>query len=134
MIMKQITVAAAVILNAKNQLLVVRKRHTQMFMQVGGKLEMNETPEQTMLREITEEIACEAEIQQFIGRFETATANEPDHLLVSYVYVVQLKQNPQIAAEIVEMKWVDLTDTDTPLAPLTREIVMPWCQRQLQPI
>ncbi len=128
--MPQITVAAAVILNAQNQLLVVRKRHTQMFMQVGGKLELNETPEQTMLREIAEEIGCAADIQQFIGRFETAAANEPDHLLVSYVYAVQLKQAPQIAAEIAEMKWVDLTDSDTPLAPLTREVVMPWCLAQ----
>lgn len=44
-----ITVAAAIILNAKHQLLVVRKQHTACFMQVGGKLEPNEAPEMTML-------------------------------------------------------------------------------------
>lgn len=130
--MNVITVAAAVILNPQQQLLLVRKQQTQMFMQVGGKLEAYETPEQTMLREIQEEIGCEAEILQFLGRFETATANEPNHLLVSYVYEVQLKQEPQIAAEIAEMKWVDLDDQTTPLAPLTRDIVIPWCQQQLQ--
>lgn len=130
--MNVITVAAAVILNSQQQLLLVRKQQTQMFMQVGGKLEAHETPEQTMLREIQEEIGCEAEILQFLGRFETATANEPNHLLVSYVYEVQLKQEPQIAAEIAEMKWVDLDDQTTPLAPLTRDIVIPWCQQQLQ--
>lgn len=130
--MNVITVAAAVILNPQQQLLLVRKQQTQMFMQVGGKLEAYETPEQTMLREIQEEIGCEAEILQFLGRFETATANEPNHLLVSYVYEVQLKQEPQIAAEIAEMKWIDLDDQTTPLAPLTRDIVIPWCQQQLQ--
>jgi len=130
--MNVITVAAAVILNPQQQLLLVRKQQTQMFMQVGGKLEAHETPEQTMLREIQEEIGCEAEILQFLGRFETATANEPNHLLVSYVYEVQLKQEPQIAAEIAEMKWSDLDDQTTPLAPLTRDIVIPWCQQQLQ--
>ena len=78
--MKIITVAAAIILNDQQQLLVVRKRHTSCFMQVGGKLEPNEPPEQTMLREIQEEIGCQASIEQFVGRFETATANEPDHL------------------------------------------------------
>lgn len=129
--MNVITVAAAVILNSQQQLLLVRKQQTQMFMQVGGKLEAHETPEQTMLREIQEEIGCEAEILQFLGRFETATANEPNHLLVSYVYEVQLKQEPQIAAEIAEMKWIDLDDQTTPLAPLTRDIVIPWCQQQL---
>ena len=130
--MKTITVAAAVILNEQNQLLLVRKQNTEAFMQVGGKLESNEAPEIAMQREILEEIACESEIKQFIGRFETAAANEPDHLLVSYVYEVKLKQTPRIAAEIAEMKWIDLDDQTTVLAPLTKEVVILWCQQNLE--
>ncbi|MEQ1310321.1 NUDIX domain-containing protein [Acinetobacter sp. XH1639] len=130
--MKTITVAAAVILNEQNQLLLVRKQNTQAFMQVGGKLELNEAPEIAIQREILEEIACESEIKQFIGRFETAAANEPDHLLVSYVYEVKLKQTPRIAAEIAEMKWIDLEDQVTLLAPLTQHVVIPWCQQNLE--
>ena len=130
--MKTITVAAAVILNEQNQLLLVRKQNTQAFMQVGGKLELNEAPEIAIQREILEEIACESEIKQFIGRFETAAANEPDHLLVSYVYEVKLKQTPRIAAEIAEMKWIDLEDRVTLLAPLTQYVVIPWCQQNLE--
>ena len=129
--MKVITVAAGIVLNEAQQLLVVRKKGTSCFMQVGGKLEPNEAPEATMLREIQEEIGCRASIEQFIGRFETATANEPDHQLVSYLYYVTLDHAPKIAAEIAEMKWVDLEDQTTPLAPLTREIVMPWVKRFL---
>ncbi|WP_407304809.1 NUDIX hydrolase [Acinetobacter sp.] len=129
--MKVITVAAAIILNDEDQLLVVRKQNTCCFMQVGGKLEPNESPEHTMLREIQEEIGCAATIKQFVGRFETATANEPDHLLVSYVYVVTLDHAPKIDAEIAEMKWVDLDDQNTKLAPLTTEIVMPWVNQFL---
>ena len=131
-VLKTITVAAAVILNEQNQLLLVRKQNTEAFMQVGGKLESNEAPEIAMQREILEEIACESEIKQFIGRFETAAANEPDHLLVSYVYEVKLKQTPRIAAEIAEMKWIDLHDQTTVLAPLTKEVVIPWCQQNLE--
>ena len=130
--MKTITVAAAVILNEQNQLLLVRKQNTEAFMQVGGKLESNEAPEIAIQREILEEIACESEIKQFIGRFETAAANEPDHLLVSYVYEVKLKQTPRIAAEIAEMKWIDLEDQATLLAPLTQHVVIPWCQLNLE--
>ena len=130
--MKIITVAAAIILNEKNQLLLVRKQNTQVFMQVGGKLESNEAPEIAIQREILEEIASESEIKQFIGRFETAAANEPDHLLVSYVYEVKLKQTPRIAAEIAEMKWIDLEDQVTLLAPLTQHVVIPWCQQNLE--
>ncbi len=43
-----------------------------------------------------------AEIEQFVGRFETAAANEADHLLVSYVYVIQLHDAPKIDAEIAQ--------------------------------
>ena len=100
-------------------------------MQVGGKLEPNETPEATILREIQEEIGTQAQIQQFIGRFETQTANEPDHQLVSYVYWVRLDQAPKIEAEIAEMKWVDLDEKEVLLAPLTTEIVIPWVKSQL---
>ncbi len=129
---KKITVAAAIILNDAHELLVVRKKNTQVFMQVGGKLELNELPEQAIEREIKEEIGCDIQIDQFVGRFETATANEPDHQLISYVYLAQLKQVPHIAAEIAEMKWVSLDDRVTSLAPLTREVVMPWCRDYLQ--
>ena len=129
--MNIITVAAAIILNEQNQLLLVRKKNTQFFMQVGGKLEPNEAPEQTMIREIAEEISANAEIEQFVGRFETKAANEAGHQLVSYVYQVSLDQAPQIDAEIAEMKWIDLDDDKTLLAPLTKEVVIPWCKQIL---
>ena len=129
--MNVITVAAAVILNDQNQLLLVRKKNTQYFMQVGGKLECNEAPEKTMLREIAEEISTSAQIQQFIGRFETLAANEAGHQLVSYVYQVNLDQTPKMDAEIAEMKCIDLDDNQTLLAPLTKEVVIPWCRANL---
>ncbi|ATO19483.1 DNA mismatch repair protein MutT [Acinetobacter sp. LoGeW2-3] len=129
--MKVITVAAGIVLNEAQQLLVVRKKGTSCFMQVGGKLEPNEAPEVTIVREIQEEICCNAEVQQFIGRFETKTANEPDHQLVSYVYLVKLDQMPKIEAEIAEMKWIDLDERDLSLAPLTTEVVIPWVKSNL---
>ncbi|WP_277560908.1 NUDIX hydrolase [Acinetobacter beijerinckii] len=129
--MNTITVAAAIILNEQNQLLLVRKKNTHAFMQVGGKLEVDEAPEITIQREILEEIGCRSELKQFVGQFETAAANEPSHVLISYVYVIELKQTPQIAAEIAEMKWIDLDDQSTLLAPLTRDVVIPWCQQNL---
>ncbi|MBC9228867.1 NUDIX domain-containing protein [bacterium SPL81] len=129
--MNTITVAAAIILNEQNQLLLVRKKNTHAFMQVGGKLEVNEAPEMTIQREILEEIGCRSELKQFVGQFETSAANEPNHVLISYVYLIELNQTPQIAAEIAEMKWIDLDDQSTLLAPLTRDVVIPWCQQNL---
>ena len=129
--MNVITVAAAISLDEQQQLLLVRKKNTQFFMQVGGKLELDELPEQTMLREIKEEIGVDATIEQFVGRFETRAANEADHLLVSYVYHLSIDQVPRIDAEIAEMKWVSLEPSQAFLAPLTTEIVMPWVRQNL---
>ena len=131
-LMKQITVAAGIVLNTQQQLLLVRKHNTRFFMQVGGKLEPDEAPEHCILRESEEEIGWQAKIIQYVGRFETAAANEPDHLLVSHVFQVELDSSPQIAAEIAELKWIELDDQSTPLAPLTREIVLPWVRQYLK--
>lgn len=51
---------------------------------------------------------------------------------MSYLYQVQLSETPQIAAEIAEMKWVDLDDQDTLLAPLTTQVVIPWYRTMQQ--
>lgn len=50
---------------------------------------------------------------------------------MSYVYHVSLDQAPEIAAEIAEMKWIDLDDQTTQLAPLTTQVVMPWVKQHL---
>lgn len=66
---KVITIAAAIILNEQNQILLVRKKDTDFFMHVGGKLEPNELPEAALSREILEETGCEMEILSYIGKY-----------------------------------------------------------------
>ncbi len=128
---KVITIAAAIILNEQNQILLVRKKDTDFFMHVGGKLEPNELPEAALSREVLEETGCEMEILSYIGKDETVAANELNHSLVSYLYQVKLKSQPQVQAELAEMQWVDLNHPDLPLAPLTRDISIPWCKQLL---
>ncbi|MCU4630944.1 NUDIX domain-containing protein [Acinetobacter variabilis] len=128
---KVITIAAAIILNEQNQILLVRKKDTDFFMHVGGKLEPNELPEAALSREVLEETGCEMEILSYISKYETVAANELNHSLVSYLYQVKLKSQPQVQAELAEMQWVDLNHPDLPLAPLTRDISIPWCKQLL---
>lgn len=128
---KVITIAAAIILNEQNQILLVRKKDTDFFMHVGGKLEPNELPEAALSREVLEETGCEMEILSYIGKYETVAANKLNHSLVSYLYQVKLKSQPQVQAELAEMQWVDLNHPDLPLAPLTRDISIPWCKQLL---
>lgn len=122
---KVITVVAAIIRNEVGHLLLVRKKNTNHFMQVGGKLEANEAPEQTLLREIEEEISVSAAIIKSLGLFKTRAANEAGFALHAYLFEVKIEGEPQIAAEIAEMCWLDPQQkSDLSLAPLTTDIVL----------
>ncbi|KAA8733842.1 NUDIX domain-containing protein [Acinetobacter qingfengensis] len=127
-----IEVASAIILNAKGELLLVRKHNTFAFMQVGGKLEMGETPEQALQREVLEEIGCQIKTLQFIAVYKTQAANEANHALISHTFYVELDGIATVHAELAEMCWVNIASAQQlPLAPLTRDFILPWVQHNL---
>ncbi|WP_264056656.1 NUDIX hydrolase [Mycolicibacterium frederiksbergense] len=117
-----IRIVAAVVLDDRNHVLVVRKRGTTAFMQPGGKIEPGETPVQALRREIREELGAgvvEESIRP-LGHHDAAAANEPGHRVAADLFLVSLDERPQPGAEIVEMAWVDPhAPGDIELAPLT---------------
>lgn len=123
---KVITVSAAIILNDQKQILVARKKNTEFYMQIGGKLETNETPQQSLLREIEEEILVKAKILKDFGCIDTQAANEADFKLKAYLFYVELFGEPQACAEIADIQWIDVDNKQNlPLAPLTAQFVLP---------
>jgi 8-oxo-dGTP diphosphatase len=123
-----IRVAAAIIEDASGRLLFVRKRGTGILMQPGGKLEPDETPAQTLVRELHEELGLVVPLPALreVGRFETLAANEPGHALEAHVFDAPLTGDPVVAAEIVEHAWVDPADLGVrDIAPLSRDILVP---------
>ncbi|MFB7891449.1 NUDIX domain-containing protein [Microbacterium sp. NPDC056044] len=126
---RSIRVSAAVILNDRDELLLVRKAGTTAFMQPGGKPEPGETPAQTLSRELFEELglAVEADSLRSLGLFTAAAANEPGFLVEADVFVADIgDQVPQIAAEIEELRWVSRAGAgELEVAPLARENFLP---------
>ena len=126
---RSIHVSAAVIVNDRAELLLVRKAGTTAFMQPGGKPEPGETPSETLSRELAEELAIEVDPVDLLslGSFTAAAANEPGFLVVADVFVADIgAQEPMIGAEIAELRWITRADAEhLEIAPLARENFLP---------
>ena len=96
-------IAAALIQDDANRLLLVRKHNTRAFMQAGGKLEPDEAPALALTRELEEELGCTPRRMEPIGEFQAPAANEPGYHLVAHLFRVELDGEPSAAAEIAEM-------------------------------
>lgn len=127
--MPDIHVSAAVIVDDAGRVLVVRKQGTTRFMQPGGKPEPGETPAQTLIRELHEELGVlldEADLRH-LGTFVSAAANEPGHRVVAEAFSASLSNaRVQAQAELAELRWITPADAETlPLAPLSVEHLLP---------
>jgi 8-oxo-dGTP pyrophosphatase MutT (NUDIX family) len=95
----------------------------------GGKPEPGETPEQTAVREVAEELAVELDPSQlqWVGVFTAAAANEPDCEVEATVYSHPPVAIGQPSAEIDELRWQFLHAQPYPndLAPLLAHHVFP---------
>lgn len=122
---RRIQVSAAVIVDERGRMLLVRKAGTTAFMQPGGKPEPGETPAVTLSRELEEELRVRIDPADLraLGSFTAAAANEPGWLVVADVFAAELgAQQPLIGAEIAELRWVAADDADDlEIAPLARE-------------
>lgn len=67
-------VAAIVIQN--NKFFLVRKKGKDIWTNLGGHLEEGETEEQALLREIKEEMGCDAKIIKKLGDFDAPAAHD----------------------------------------------------------
>lgn len=124
-----IRVSAAVIVNDRDELLLVRKTGTTAFMQPGGKPEQGETPAETLSRELCEELGLSVDAADLrpLGSFTAAAANEPGFVVVADVFEADIgDQLPVIAAEIEELRWVARAEAaQLEVAPLARENFLP---------
>ncbi|MFJ7314293.1 NUDIX domain-containing protein [Pseudomonas sp. NPDC098747] len=132
-----IHIAAALLLNADGQTLLVRKRATTAFMQPGGKIEAHELPVHALARELEEELGLVIDPLQatFLGQFSAPAANEPGFVVQAEIFQLTIDAKVSPAAEIEEVIWVDpATDPAIELAPLTRDLILPFYRASLTKI
>ncbi|CAD5108732.1 NUDIX hydrolase [Zestomonas carbonaria] len=130
--MTTLHIAAACLFDDQQRLLLVRKRHTRMFMLPGGKRETGEAPLCALRRELREELQLDLPPNAFepLGRFHAPAANEADTWVAADIFTARLPHAVQAAAELEELAWLEpgapLHDR---LAPLLREQVLPALDR-----
>ncbi len=128
-----IEIVAAVIRDAAGRVLLVRKRGTTAFMQPGGKRDTGEDDVAALAREIDEELGCRlvADSIRPLGEFDAVSANEPGWRVRASLYEIDVTGDIAPQAEIAEVIWIDpATPPDIPLAPLTRDHVLPLAVRK----
>ncbi|GEO95873.1 DUF4031 domain-containing protein [Kocuria turfanensis] len=127
-----LTITAVCLRDDDGALLTVRKRGTDRFMLVGGKLDPGESPAEAAVRETAEEVGLVLDPGQLrlLGEFEAPAANEAATWVRSTVFTAPLTGRPEARAEIEELRWQPLDDVSpaalpADLAPLLREHVIP---------
>ena len=121
------TVSAA-ILNDAGQLLLVRKRGSEILIQPGGKPEAGESPLDTLARELDEELGVgfDRSSATRLGRFEDEAVHETGWRIRTETWLVNIIGTPSPQSEIAEMLWINLTALGPhPIAPLSRKHIIP---------
>ena len=124
---RTISVSAVILSRPDGAVVTVRKVGTDRFMLPGGKWEAGESPLECAVREIEEELGVPLtpDALESLGRFDTATANEPGFLLVSEVFSARMDGDPEPRAEIAEARWVTVGELRE-IAALPEDDCAPW--------
>lgn len=123
---RTIHTVAAVILDARQQVLLVRKQGSDTFIQPGGKLEPEEAPLAALARELAEELGVTMNDAQFMGVFEDWAVHEPGCRVRAQVYRVGITGEPKAQAEIAELRWLARSELEqSKVAPLSAKHILP---------
>lgn len=123
-------VAVGVIYNHQNQILIAKRPLHKAFGGLwefpGGKIELHESPEKALCRELMEELSIDirSSLPELEPFYELAYTYQPTGLVQLLIYKIKAFKGEPVGAEGQEIKWVEphhLTDHDFPQA--NREII-----------
>jgi len=123
-------VVAAIIKRSGRVLLAQRKDRIQGWEFPGGKVEVDETPEQALIREIREELGVEVRILNYL-----ATVSLPDNPKARLLaYAVKLQEDNLKLNSHLQFSWVKPEDLlNFKLLPADRKLVEKLITKNLLP-
>lgn len=107
--MKIIEVCAAIIINNKKILLTQRGygEYKDKWEFPGGKIEENETKEETIIREIKEELDASIKVEKFLTKVEY---DYTSFYLKMNVFIASLTSSHLLFKEHESYKWIDVSE------------------------
>ena len=97
------------------QVLSTRSRGKTKYYVPGGKREIGETDEETLIREITEELSVSIipETIKYLGTFKAQADSQPEGVIVKMTcYSADYQGKIKVSNEIEEIKWLNYYDID----------------------
>ncbi len=104
---KEIHHKSAGIIIKDRKLLMARKYNEPHFIMPGGRLKEGETPEQTLERELREELGIELVSAKFFKTYEAPHFRERNKIVRMDTFFVEIRGEPKATAEIDEIEWID---------------------------
>lgn len=128
-------VVACALIDADNRILLAQRPEGKSFAGLwefpGGKLEQGETPEQALIRELSEELSITVKQDCLSPLTFASHTYEKFHLLMP-LYICRRYQGIPRGAEGQNLKWVKaadldqypMPDADKPLVPILKDLLL----------
>ena len=97
------------------KILSTRTKGRNKFYIPGGKREADETDEETLVREVKEELAVHIirETISYLGTFKAQSDGATEGVIVKMTcYTAEYNGNLKASSEIEELRWLDISDLD----------------------
>jgi len=120
--------AGLLVFDEEHRILLCRKnRDTSLLITPGGRIEADESPEECLVREISEELGSKVSLSdlRYLGTYRDIAAGSTEKIVEIQLYSGTLSGQPLPQSEIAEVVWFGPGDDTAQLAPSIRNQILP---------